>query len=100
MRDVCNWFVKNGKVFIMKMPRSFNPNYKFNIDFSIYLVTFTGFFLYFVQWIERILKNEESRPHPLVVDGKMVEDTVSCTPDSKECDTIDPSIRTITDIRK
>ena len=82
------------------MPRSFNPNYKFNMDFSIYLVSFTGFFLYLVHWIEKILKSEESRPHPLIVDGKKVEDTVSCTPDSKECDTIDPTIRTMTDIRK
>ena len=71
-----------------------------DVHFAIYLITFTGFVLYIIHWVEKRIKEDECRPHALIVNGVCVKESVTCNPDFTEFETIDPSIRTITDIRK
>ena len=73
---------------------------KVNVPFAIYLITFTGFVLYFLYWIEERIKHDERQPHPLIVNGVLIKESVTCNPGSEDFETMDPSIRTIADICK
>ena len=73
---------------------------KVSVPFAIYLITFTGFALYFLYWIEERIKHDERQPHPLIVNGVLIKESVTCNPGSEDFETMDPSIRTIADICK
>ena len=73
---------------------------KLDIRYSVYLVSFSLFVVYFLRYIRNLVVRNERRPHPLFIDGKVISESVSCNPDGKEFFSIDQSVSTITDIRK
>ena len=73
---------------------------KLDVRYSVYLVSFSLFVVYFLRYIRHLVARNERRPHPLFVDGKAITESVSCNPDGKEFYSIDKSVCTITDIRK
>lgn len=73
---------------------------KLDIRYSVYLVSFSLFVVYFLRYIRHLVVRNERKPHPLFIDGKVITESVSCNPDGREFYSIDQSVSTITDIRK
>ncbi|KAK8812648.1 hypothetical protein WA538_004509 [Blastocystis sp. DL] len=72
---------------------------KLDIRYSVYLVSFSLFVVYFLRYIRHLVVRNERKPHPLFIDGKVITESVSCNPDGREFYSIDQSVSTITDIR-
>lgn len=76
------------------------PYPRIDLGYSVYLLTFFGFLVYAEAAYEKRMKRYESRPHPLILDGKVIPDSSSCSPDDKPIDVLDDSLYTIADIVK
>lgn len=100
VKDCIIWIKENAETIINSFTWFSLLNPKVDVPFAIYFITFTGFACYFVYWVEKKIKRDERQPHPLILHGTLIKESVTCNPNSEDFETVDPSIRTITDIRK
>ena len=98
--DTMNWNIDNIKGLFNNLSANTLINPTANFSYWVSLVSFVIFLLYLYRWIECTLKENEKKPHPLYIHGKQISESVTCNPEEEEFETIDKSIRTITDIRK
>lgn len=98
--DVAKWNFHN----VQSIRNSFSlkniTSPKGDISYSVFLVTFAIFIMYFEKWVEEKMKKKEEIPHSVTLHGKEISESASCNPLEEDFTTIDDSIRTITDIRK
>ena len=98
--DVAKWNYRN----IQSIRNTFSlkglMNPKGDISYSVFLISFSIFIVYFEKWVEEKLKETDKQPHSITHHGKEINDSVTCNPLEEDFTTIEESIRTITDIRK
>ena len=100
VKECIKWTKENVETILDTFSLNSLLNHKVNVTFAIYFITFTGFACYFVYWVEKRIKRDARQPHPLILHGTLIKESVTCNPNSEDFETVDPSIRTITDIRK
>lgn len=98
--DTLNWNLNNIKGLFYGLSTKTLTNPTADFSYSVYLLSFAIFLLYFYRWVEDTVRENERKPRPLYIRGKQISESVTCNPQEEEFETIDKSIRTITDIRK
>lgn len=97
--DTLNWNLNNIKGLFYGLSAKTLTNPTADFSYSVYLLSFAIFLLYFYRWVEDTVRENERKPRPLYIRGKQISESVTCNPQEEEFETIDKSIRTITDIR-
>lgn len=100
MKDAFEWNSKNLKNLLDNYSLLLMSPLRTNVYFCVYLISFTGFVSYLSQWIIYKIERDDRNPHPLLLKGKLVKDSVTCNPKEQCFETIDTDIHTLTDIRK